>query len=200
MFITLEGGEGAGKSTQARLLAEALRRTGRDAVLTREPGGTDGAEALRRLILSPEHRWAPSAETMLHFAARADHVERLIRPALARGAVVVCDRFTDSTVAYQGYGQGADFGLIESLHAALGIDPDLTFVLRVTPEIAGSRLAARARALDRYEVADKGFHARVRAGFDAVAAASPGRCVVVDGDGPADDIHAAIWREVEARA
>ena len=200
MFITLEGGEGTGKSTQARMLADALRSSGRDVVLTREPGGTEGAEALRSLILSREHRWAPAAETMLHFAARADHVEGLIRPALARGATVVCDRFTDSTVAYQGYGQNADLGLITSLHAALAMNPSLTFVLRVTPEVAAERLAARPIAPDRYEVADRSFHDRVRAGFDAIAAAAPARCVVVNGDGTRDDVHAAIWSEVLARA
>ena len=200
MFITLEGGEGAGKSTQARLLADALRVTGRDVVLTREPGGTEGAEALRGLILSRAHRWAPAAETMLHFAARADHVEGLIRPALVRGATVVCDRFTDSTIAYQGYGQDADLGLIASLHAAVGLDPDLTFVLRVSPEVAAVRLAARPLPPDRYEVADGRFHARVRAGFDAIAAAAPLRCVVVDGDGTPEEVHAAIWSAVEARA
>ena len=200
MFITLEGGEGAGKSTQARMLADALRSSGRDVVLTREPGGTKGAEALRQLLLSREHRWAPAAETMLHFAARADHVGSLIRPALARGAFVVCDRFTDSTVAYQGYGQNADLGLIASLQAVIGIEPDLTFLLRVTPEVTARRLAHRLAAPDRYESADADFHARVRAGFDAVAAAAPDRCLVVDGDGTPEVVHAAIWSAVETRA
>ena len=199
MFITLEGGEGAGKSTQARLLAAAIGRTGREAVLTREPGGTEGAEAVRTLLLSREHRWAPLAETMLHFAARADHVAGLIRPALARGAVVVCDRFTDSTVAYQGHGQGMTLDTIAALHAMVGLEPGLTLILTVSAAEAGRRLAGRPVAPDRYEVAGAAFHRRVAEGFAAVARAAPERCAVIDGDGSADQVHDAVWAAVSAR-
>ena len=142
MFITLEGGEGAGKTTQARLLAEALQASGRAVLRTREPGGAPGAEALRGLLLSGEHDWSPQAEVLLHFAARAEHVARTIRPALQAGRVVVCDRFADSTMAYQGYGQGADRGQIASLADMLGPRPDLTVLLDVSPAVAARRLAA----------------------------------------------------------
>ena len=181
------------------MLADALKQAGRDVVWTREPGGTVGAEALRGLLLRVEQQWTPLAELLLHFAARADHVEKTIRPALARGADVVCDRFTDSTVAYQGYGQGADLELIGCLHAQLKIEPDLTFVLRVTPEVAHRRLVKRPSWPDRYDLAGEPFQDRVRAGFDAVAAAAPSRCVLVDGEGAAEAVHAIIWSAVAAR-
>jgi dTMP kinase len=188
----LEGGEGAGKTTQARLLAEALAGHGLPVLRTREPGGAPGAELLRGLLLSGDVAWSAPAEMLLHFAARAEHVERTIRPALAAGTWVVCDRFTDSTMAYQGYGQGADRAMIAALGAWLGLVPDVTFVLEVSPGVAAARLAARGSVADRYERLGPGFHARVAAGFRAIAAAEPGRCVVIDADGPADLVHAAI--------
>lgn len=199
MFITLEGGEGAGKSTQARRLAAALQAAGCTALLTREPGGAPGAEVLRGLLLSRTHDWSPPAETYLHFAARAEHLARTVQPALAVGQVVVCDRFADSTMAYQGYGLGADLTLIAALTRLLPVRPDLTLVLAVSPAVAAARLAARSQALDRYEAMDAGFHARVAAGFLAIATTEPGRCVVVDADGSVDEVHSMVWNAVSAR-
>ncbi len=177
LFITLEGGEGAGKSTQARLLADALRAGGREVVLTREPGGTPNAETLRALLLDRWRRWSPDAEILLHFAARAEHVEKTIAPALARGATVVCDRFFDSTLAYQGFGMGADRALIAHLSARLAVQPDLTLILSVSPDERRARLAQRRGGPDRYEAEDDAFHDRVTAGFSAIAHAAEDRCV-----------------------
>ena len=149
---------------------------------------------MRTLLLSGDVAFAPLAETLLHFAARAEHVERAIRPALARGTWVVCDRFADSTMAYQGWGLGADRAAIAALTAMIGLVPDVTIVLAVSPAIALARLAARGGAADRYERLDVGFHARVAAGFAAIAAAEPSRCAVVDADGDPGAVHAAILR------
>ena len=192
MFITFEGGEGAGKSTQARLLAEAMTATGSTVLCTREPGGAPGAEILRGLLLSREHDWSPPAEVYLHFAARAEHVARTIQPALAQGAVVISDRFADSTMAYQGYGLGADRSLIAALSRLLPVRPDLTVVLEVSPAVAAGRMAGRGQALDRYEAMGPAFHARVARGFAAIAAAEPDRCAVVSADGGVDDVHRAV--------
>src|SRR6185312_16957317 len=150
-FITLEGGEGAGKTTQVRLLAEALAAQGLTVLRTREPGGAPGAELLRDLLLRGEVDWSAPAEALLHFAARAEHVEKTIRPALAAGTWVVCDRFADSTMAYQGYGQGADRGFIAELTRRIGLQPDLTIVLDVSDAVAVSRLVRRGEQGDRYE-------------------------------------------------
>ena len=199
MFITLEGGEGAGKSTQARRLAAALDAAGHPALLTREPGGAPGAEVLRALLLSGGHDWSPPAETYLHFAARAEHLARTVLPALAAGTVVVCDRFADSTMAYQGYGLGADRMLIAALTRLLPRRPDLTLVLQVSPAAATARMAGRGLPSDRYEAMDAGFHRRVAAGFLAIAAAEPERCLVLDGDGSPEDVQAAVWAAVSAR-
>ncbi len=198
-FVTIEGGEGAGKSTQAELLHAALTRRGNAAILTREPGGTPGAEALRRLLLSGEIAWSLPAETLLHFAARADHVEQVIRPALLRGAWVVCDRFSDSTMVYQGYGQGADRARIAQLSAQMDLVPDLTIVLDVPVETSLARLAGRARAADRYERLGPAFFARVRDGFREVARADPARCVLIDANRDKADTAALIWAAVAAR-
>ncbi|HEX5327999.1 MAG TPA: dTMP kinase [Acetobacteraceae bacterium] len=198
-FITLEGGEGAGKTTQARLLAEALAARGLAVLRTREPGGAPGAERLRALLLSGEVAWSPPAEVLLHFAARAEHVERTIRPALAAGTWVVCDRFADSTLAYQGYGQGADRGMISTLAALLGIVPDVTLVLDVSAAVAAGRLAGRGAATDRYEAMDAGFHARVAAGFRDIALAEPGRCALIDADVPEETVHGAIMGALAER-
>ena len=199
LFITLEGGEGAGKSTQAQLLAAALTEAGHPALPTREPGGAPGAEALRAMLLGDEHRWSPAAEAYLHFAARAEHLARTILPALHAGTVIVCDRFADSTLAYQGYGQGADRDLIRQLTRLLPRQPDLTFMLRVSPAEAAARIAARRQKLDRYEAMDAGFHARVAQGFADIAAAEPGRCVVIDADGTPREVHDAIFAVVRER-
>lgn len=199
MFITFEGGEGAGKSTQAHLLAEAMTAAGRTVLCTREPGGAPGAEVLRSLLLSRAHDWSPPAEVYLHFAARAEHVARAIQPALARGAVVISDRFADSTMAYQGYGLGADRALIATLSRLLPVRPDLTVVLEVAPAVAANRMAGRPRALDRYEAMGPAFHARVAEGFAAIAAAEPDRCAVVSADGGVDDVHRAVLAVVRSR-
>lgn len=195
-FITLEGGEAAGKSTQARLLADALEALGVSVLRTREPGGAPGAEVLRELLLSGRCAWSAPAETLLHFAARAEHVERAIRPALAVGTWVVCDRFADSTMAYQGYGQGADRAMIADLTRMIGLVPDVTFVLDVSAAVAAARLGGRGAAADRYEREGGAFHSRVAAGFREIARAEPGRCRLVDANRAEADVHAEIMQAV----
>jgi len=195
-FIALEGGEGVGKSTQARLLAEALRAHGQEVVVTREPGGTPGAEAIRALLLGLDGEgWNPRAEALLFAAARSDHVERLIRPAVARGAWVVCDRFVDSSRAYQGGGGGlADADLLD-LHriGSGGLLPDLTVLLEVAPEAAAARLASRdGDQADRIGGRGADYHARVGAAFARLAQAEPARFVRIDGNGSAKATHALI--------
>lgn len=191
-FLTLEGGEGAGKSTQARLLANALCALGLPVLRTREPGGAPGAEILRTFLLSGATDWSAPAETFLHFAARAEHIERTIRPALDAGMWVICDRFSDSTMAYQGYGQGADRALIARLSALMTLSPDLTFVLDITENAAKSRLIQRGQDADRYERLDAFFHARVNAAFRDIAAAASERCALIPADGSETQVHAAI--------
>jgi dTMP kinase len=198
-FITLEGGEGAGKSTQLRLLQESLAATGIRLIATREPGGAPEAEFLREMLLSGAHDFAPQTEMMLHFAARAEHVARTIRPALESGTWVVCDRFFDSTDAYQGFGQGADRAAIAVLKALIRPQPDLTLILDVSEAKAASRQAARGRAADRYDRLGPAFHARVAEGFRRIAAENASRCVLVDADGEADAVAAEIFRIVTAR-
>ncbi len=199
-FITLEGGEGAGKSTQARLLAAWLAEKGIAATLTREPGGTPGAEDIRNLLVTGEvGRWDPLTETLLHFAARREHFIRLILPALDAGQWVICDRFIDSTLAYQGYGQGIDQAAIAALRRTVLGDfaPDLTLILDVLPETRRVRTAARPGNEDRYERMNEAFHDRVRAGFHAIAAAEPGRCTVISADQPIDAVFDGIKQAVE---
>lgn len=195
-LITLEGGEGAGKSTQARLLADALCDRGLPVLQTREPGGAPGAELLRELLLSGRIDWTAAAETMLHVAARMEHVARTIRPAIAAGSWVVCDRFHDSTMAYQGYGLGVDRGMIDVLGAMVGIVPDLTLVLDVPRAVAVARLRGRGAANDRYERLDEAFHQRVRAGFREIAA-QQARCVLVDAAQDAAAVHTAVMAAVQ---
>lgn len=199
VFITLEGGEGSGKSTQVPRLAASLRATGREVVTTREPGGTPGAEAIRRLMLDPATDLAPLADAMLVFAARADHVDRLIRPALARGAIVLCDRYTDSTVAYQGHGLGVDRAAIATLRRLLGLEPDLTLILDLAEAEAAARLQGRGGDADRYERLDAVFAARVRAGFREIAAAEPQRCALIDGSGEVEAVTARLHAAFAAR-
>lgn len=197
-FITLEGGEGAGKSTQAVLLADALVALGLPVLRTREPGGAPGSETLRGLLLGGGE-WSPLAETLLHFAARAEHVAKTIRPALDAGMWVVCDRFYDSTLAYQGYGQGVDRGVIGSLIGHLGIVPDVTLVLDVSDDVAGERRVQRGGDADRYERLDAAFHARVRQAFRDIATAEPARCALIPANESREDVHAAIMRVARAR-
>jgi dTMP kinase len=186
-FVTLEGGEGVGKSTQARRLAEALRARGLDVVLTREPGGTPGAEAIRALLMEGESdRWSARTEALLFAAARADHVERLIRPALERGAWVVCDRFVDSTRAYQGLAGGISDAEIMQLHAigSGGLLPDRTLLLHMPIAAASSRVLHRdGPAADRFAVRDIAFFDRVGEAFAELAAAEPARFRGVDASG-----------------
>lgn len=202
-FIAFEGGEGAGKSTQARLLAEALTARGRDVVITREPGGTPGAEAIRALLLGTDgDGWNPRAEALLFAAARSDHVERLILPALDRGAWVICDRFVDSSRAYQGGGGGLTDAEVLDLHriGSGGLLPDLTLLVEVLPQVAAHRLALRdGEAADRIGGRPESFHAAVAAAFDRFAGAEPRRFARIDGNGSAEAIHAAVLRIVNER-
>lgn len=202
-FITFEGGEGAGKSTQARRLAERLRaETGREVALTREPGGSPGAEALRDLLVrGAADRWSPVSETLILYAAREDHLERVIRPALARGAVVISDRFADSTRAYQGAAGGADPALIRALETAVvgACTPDLTLVFDLPVDAGLARAQARGDGETRFERKGLDFHARLRSGFLAIAAAEPARCVVVDASAPVEAVAEAVWTAVRTR-
>lgn len=182
-FITLEGGEGAGKSTQARLLTEWLNAQGIEALLTREPGGSPQGEELRALLVQgDEGRWDPLSETLLHFAARREHLRATIKPALARGVWVVCDRFADSTMAYQSYGLGVNSSFVATLydHVVGKEGPDLTLVFDLEPEIGMARVAARGGDVTRYESMDSTFHCRVRDGFRQIAVAAHDRCVLID--------------------
>lgn len=187
-FVTLEGGEGSGKTTLSRALAAALAAGGLPVLRTREPGGAPGAEAVRRLILG-EGPWDPTAEAMLHFAARREHVVRTVAPALAAGIWVVCDRFADSTLAYQGAGQGLSHDVWERLcDLALGaLRPDLTLVLDLPPERGMGRALLRGD-VNRYEMQGPDFHARVRAAFLDIAGREPGRCAVIDAARPAEAV------------
>lgn len=202
-FITLEGGEGCGKSTQSRLLAEWLRTKHIDVIQTREPGGTPGAEAIRALLLQGEaQKWDGITEVLLFTAARRDHVEKVIKPAMARGAWVVCDRFADSTMAYQGYGHGLDKNMVTTLYkAAIGdFAPDLTLVLDM--DVATGLERARhvtGRDQDRFENMDIKFHERLREGFLAIAKAEPKRCAVVDARGTVDEVQAQLRKIVSGR-
>jgi len=201
-FIALEGGEGVGKSTQAKLLASDLERRGIAVELTREPGGTPGAEAIRALLLDPPgDGWTAEAEALLFAAARADHVARRIRPALAAGRWVVCDRFLDSTRAYQGGGGGLEDADILALHelGSDGLLPDLTLVI-VAPEGAVSeRLAVRdGGTSDAIGGREAEYHSRVCAAFVRFAEAEPGRFALIDGSGTPDDVHARILEAVES--
>jgi dTMP kinase len=198
-FITLEGGEGAGKSTQARILAERLAERGLPVMLTREPGGAPGAEAVRGVLLGAGP-WDGVAECMLHFAARREHVARSVGPALRAGMWVVCDRFADSTLAYQCFGQGVPRSVWEALAdvALRSLRPDLTVLLDLPPEAGLARAAARGDT-NRYEALDPAFHARVRAGFRAIAEAEPGRCVVADATDSPERVATAILAAVQSR-
>jgi dTMP kinase len=178
---------------------QALRASGLQVLGTREPGGAPGAEAIRDLLLRGDAAFTPITEVLLHFAARAEHVARTIRPALDAGSWVVCDRFADSTMAYQGYGLGADRDKIARLTEMIGLRPDLTLVLTVAPEAASARLAQRGLPADRYERLRGDFHARVAAGFRAIAAAEPGRCVLIDANGDADAVHRRVMEAVRER-
>lgn len=196
MFITLEGGEGVGKTTQQALLAERLQREGYACVSTREPGGTALGRALREILLHGDPL-TPLAELFLYAADRAEHVQKCILPALAAGQVVVCDRFTDSTLAYQGYGRGLNLEQIRQLNhlATGGLQPQLTLWLDLAPEVG----LARSRLGDKLEQEHLEFHRRVYRGFQALAAAEPQRIVRIDAEGSPLEVAARIWSVVQPR-
>jgi dTMP kinase len=201
LFLSFEGIDGSGKSTQARALADRLRAQGRDVVLTREPGGSPGAEEIRRLLLTGEpDRWSAETEILLFTAARRDHLERTIRPALARGAIVICDRFADSTRVYQGVARGDLRALVDRLHAlAIGVEPDLTFLIDIDPATGLARATARAAAELRFESMGLAMQHRMRAAFLALAAGNPGRFRVIDGAAPPEAVAAAVDRALAPR-
>ena len=201
-FITVEGGEGAGKSTQAARLAASLEARGVPVLVTREPGGSPEAERIRALLLGPgAAAWEATTEVLLYFAGRVENVAKTVEPALAAGRAVVCDRFADSTLAYQGYGDGAPVALIRAIaDAALGgFEPDLTLVLDIDPAEGIERIRARSPARDRYETRPLDYHRRVREGFLEIAARAPGRCAVIDAAASEDAVAGAVLAAVLGR-
>jgi dTMP kinase len=183
LFITFEGGEGVGKTTQIQRLADNLKHAGHEPVLTREPGGTPGAEAIRDLLSHPEwgEKWTPEAETMLLFAARAMHIKDIIEPALKAGKIILCDRYIDSTRVYQGYIQKLDKAFLQSLEERIvkNFVPDLTFILDLTAEEALKRVENRG-AVDHYDRRDKDFYTQLHQGFKEIAEQNPQRCLLID--------------------
>lgn len=204
LFITLEGGEGAGKTTQIDLMKNHLETEGYQVVLTREPGGTKDAEMLRGLILDPAYDWDPMEQLLLFNTARHQHWRQVIAPALDRGAVVICDRYMDSTMAYQGAAGGIRADDISRLHALVfagGAKPDLTLFIDVPVDVALERRAKRDGAVDRdrFEAADLSFHEALRRGFQDIAANDPGRVRTIDGSRAADDVFSDILQAVMER-
>ena len=199
-FISFEGIDGSGKSTQARLLAAHLRDQGREVVLTREPGGSPGAEDIRKLVLEgPPDRWSAETEILLFTAARRDHLERTIRPALAAGKIVICDRFADSTRMYQGLRGDGLRRIVDSLHdLMIGQEPDLTLLIDMDPALGLQRALARKGGEERFESFGQAMQAQMRAGFLDLARAAPGRIRVVDGARPPADVAADVARIVAA--
>ena len=201
-FISFEGGEGAGKSTQSELLCRRLEKFGIETLATREPGGSPGAEEIRSLLVSGQiERWDPLTEALLHNAARHDHVQRTILPALERGAWVITDRFADSTLAYQGYGQGVDLDKLSRLRElAVGAAmPDLTLILDLAVADGFARTKRRADATSRYEQMDHAMHERLRQGFLGIAQSDAARCRVIDASPGANSVHDAVWQTVRER-
>ena len=203
-FITFEGGEGCGKSTQIRLLAGRLRAAGREVLLTREPGGTGLAEKIRALVREESDDPPNSrAETLLFLASRAQLVESVIRPALVSGTWVLCDRFADSTFAYQGYGRRLDLDELKRINsfATGGLAPDRTILLNVSPEVSAKRMRAREAATntgaDRMEKAGDDFHSRLRRGFLELAAAEPERFSVIQADGGVEEVGETVWNSIQ---
>lgn len=194
MFVSFEGIDGCGKSTQARLLADALRAQGRQVVLTREPGGSPGAEEIRRLLVEGGvDRWSGETEALLFTAARRDHLERTIRPALDAGTTVITDRFADSTRVYQGAARGELRDFVEDLHRlAIGISPDRTFVIEIDPETGLHRSGARGGVEDRFESLGLGFQEKLALGFRDLAAMHPDRVRLIDGLGTPDQVAARV--------
>lgn len=202
LFITFEGGEGSGKSTQVKLLCEALAARKLAHIATREPGGTDGAERIRELLVSgAEDAWQPTTETLMFYAARLEHMHRLIQPSLEQGTHVVCDRFADSTLVYQGIGKGLSEYFVQMLHTlSLGnFKPDLTFILDIGPSEGLKRAQGRKHNETRFEAMELDFHRRVRAGFLSIAAREPKRCIVLDATQDVNALHKKIAAAVGAR-
>lgn len=202
LFVTLEGGEGSGKTTQLNLVANLLRENGVQLVATREPGGSEGAELLRNAILFSDVSFSPRAEVLIHMAARAEHVERVIEPACEAGQVVLCDRFHHSTIAYQGYGAGLGekeiLNFIDDARRLIAFEPDRTFLLDVPPDIASARVASRAGRTDRYEGKDADFHNRVRQGFAHIAAQEPDRVERIAADCNAELLSQLLYSKIMA--
>jgi dTMP kinase len=201
-FITFEGGEGTGKSTQVRLLAQHLIKHGADVVQTREPGGSPSAEEIRALLVTgAADRWSPLAETLLFYAARVEHWRQVIEPARVRGAHVICDRFADSTMAYQCYAGGLDKHLVGEIHRLTmpKAEPDLTIVLDMPVDEGLRRAAARHDDETRFERKGREFHDRLRKGFLEIARLAPKRCAVIDAARGIDDVHAAVRAAVSSR-
>ena len=201
-FITLEGGEGVGKSTQIRRLIARLSAQGKEVVATREPGGSPGAESIRDLVLrGAADRWSPMTETLLMYASRRDHIERVITPALAEGKWVVCDRYADSTRAYQGAAGGVEPAFIAALEAhVLGdVRPDLTLIFDLDPKIGLARAADRAGAEMRFESKGEAFHIWLRQAFLDIAALEPQRCAVIAAQGSLEAVEALVWSAVQDR-
>ena len=203
LFITLEGGEGAGKSTQARILAERLQAIGHDVLITREPGGTPQGEQLRKLLVEgdPAH-WSAEAEVLLNYAARDAHLRNLIRPELEVGATVICDRFMDSTRAYQHYAGGASAELIDGLETSIVADtrPDLTVVFDLDPAVGLARAKERSDGSeDRFEKKGFAFHQKLRRGFLEIARKDPQRCLVVDASQSLEKVAEEIWKALKDR-
>ncbi len=201
-FVTLEGGEGAGKSTLAKGLAETLRARGTEVVTTREPGGSPGADEIRALLVTgATGRWSVLSEALLLSAARSDHLERTVRPALEAGSVVICDRYTDSFRAYQSAGRGLPARAVDTLTALIGADvPDLTLVLDIDPNLGIARSRGPSLQEARFEAMGHPFHARVRQAFLDIAAAEPARCRVLDASLPPEEVAAAALEALEALA
>lgn len=197
-FITFEGGEGSGKSTHIKRLGSRMKAAGHSLVMTREPGGTPEAEAIRTLLVSGDiARWTAKSEALLNYAAREQHLEQVIRPALAQGATVLCDRFMDSTRAYQGYAGGCDLDFIDALEKAVVATtrPDLTLIFDLDPEIGLERARSRGDALseDRYERKGLNFHHKLRDGFLDILRRDPGRCRMVDASLSVDEVEQSVW-------
>ena len=200
LFVTFEGGEGSGKSTHIKLLATALQARGHHVVQTREPGGTAEAEALRTLLVNGDTgRWTAEAEALLNYAARDSHLQKIIRPALALGHTVLCDRFMDSTRAYQGYAGGCDMSLLDALETSIVGDtrPNLTIIFDLDPVAGLARAKARGEGSeDRYERKGLAFHQALRHGFLKIAEGDPTRCRVIDAAGPVEVVAALVHEAV----
>lgn len=208
-FITFEGGEGTGKSTQSKLLSARLTQENKNVVLTREPGGSPGAELIRSLLVTGSaDRWAPMSEILLMYAARADHWQNLIQPALKNGKWVICDRFADSSTAYQGYGRGLDLYFINTLYKnTVGTEkPKRTYVFDLDPAIGLERSHRRLEKTQhtaiegRFESLEIAFHERVRQGFLKIAQQEPTRCKIIDALLPQEEIHQIIWKDLQQLA